>query len=275
MKKEIKKILLKTKKQVYGDMIGNRISMFNGEGFEFSELREYIYGDDIRKIDWKSTAKLGKPFVKEYKEERELNVVVVSLLGGTSYFGTKRQKSEVMIELVSTIGFSAIKNSDLFSHYIFTDKVESFIKPTKKLFGIHKAVNDCDEFSPLGKEVDYDELVSFISNRVRKKSLLFIIGDFVGDIDLSILSKRHDIFALIVRDKFEENPTNLGYIRLKDMESDNSIESDIDSSILSQYTKAIRDNDTKLYRDFKKQGIRFVKIYTDEDATKKFIKKMR
>jgi uncharacterized protein (DUF58 family) len=275
MKKNIKNILLKTKKRVYGDMIGNRISIFNGEGFEFSELREYIYGDDVRKIDWKSTAKLGKPFVKEYKEEREVSVVVFSLLGGATNFGTKIQKSEIITELVSTIGFLSIKNSDLFSHYIFTDEINHFIKPSKKIFAIHKAVNDCYEFNSLGKEVDYTKLTQIITNRVRKKSLIFIIGDFVGDIDLSTLSKKHDIFAIIVRDKFEENPTDLGYIRLKDMQSDNSIETNVNSSLFGSYKKALIKNDDILYRNFKKQGIRFTKIYTDDDATKKFIKKMR
>ena len=116
-KSRAKRILLKSKKQVYGDMLGNNASLFQGEGFEFAELREYVYGDDVRKIDWKTTAKLGKPFVKIYKEERELNVVVVSMLGGSVYFGTVKQKSDVIAEVVATLGFSAVKNSDLLLTY--------------------------------------------------------------------------------------------------------------------------------------------------------------
>lgn len=83
-----KKILLKARKQVFGEMLGNNASLFQGEGFEFTELREYVYGDDVRKIDWKTTAKLGKPFIKIYNEERELNVVTAVMLGGSTYFGT-------------------------------------------------------------------------------------------------------------------------------------------------------------------------------------------
>ena len=146
MNKTVKKIVLKTKKQVYGDMLGNNASLFQGEGFEFAELREYVYGDDIRKIDWKTTAKLGKPFVKVYKEERELNVVVVSLLSGSTYFGTVKQKSDIMAEVVATIGFSAVKNTDLFSHMIFADKMYTLSKPSKKLFSVHKAVEDVMAF---------------------------------------------------------------------------------------------------------------------------------
>ena len=273
--KTVKKIVLKTKKQVYGDMLGNNASLFQGEGFEFAELREYVYGDDVRKIDWKTTAKLGKPFVKVYKEERELNVVVVSLLSGSTYFGTVKQKSDIMAEVVATLGFSAIKNSDLFSHMIFADKMYGLSKPSKKLFSVHKAVEDVVAFDPIGKEADYTALVETLVNRLKKKALLFIVSDFVGDIDLKLLAKKHDVFAVIVRDKFEEDPSELGYLRLIDMETKQSFEGDVDSSTLKHYKKALHDNDEKLYKQFKKQGVRFTKVYTHEEPTLKLMKKMR
>ena len=275
MNKAVKKIVLKTKKQVYGDMLGNNASLFQGEGFEFAELREYIYGDDVRKIDWKTTAKLGKPFIKIYKEERELNVVVVSLLSGSTYFGTVKQKSEVMAEVVATLGFSAIKNSDLFSHMIFADKMYGLSKASKKLFSVHKAVEDVVAFDPIGKEADYTALVETLVNRLKKKALLFIVSDFVGDIDLKLLAKKHDVFAVIVRDKFEEDPSELGYLRLIDMETKQSFEGDVNGSTLKNYKKALHDNDERLYKQFKKQGVRFTKVYTHEEPTLKLMKKMR
>ena len=275
MNKTVKKIVLKSKKQVYGDMIGNNASLFQGEGFEFAELREYVYGDDIRKIDWKTTAKLGKPFVKVYKEERELNVVVVSLLSGSTYFGTVKQKSDVIAEVAATLGFSAVKNADLFTHMVFADKMYGLSKPSKKLFSVHQAVEDVLRFDPLGKEADYSALVETLVNRLKKKALLFIVSDFVGEIDLKLLAKKHDVFAVIVRDKFEENPSELGYLRLIDMESKESFEGDIDRATLKQYTKALHENDEKLYKQFKKQGVRFTKIYTHEEPTLKLMKKMR
>jgi uncharacterized protein (DUF58 family) len=275
LKKLAKKIVLKAKKQVYGDMLGNNASLFQGEGFEFAELREYIYGDDVRKIDWKTTAKLGKPFVKIYKEERELNVVVVSMLGGSVYFGTVKQKSDVIAEVVATLGFSAVKNSDLFSHILFADKLYDLSKPSKKLFSVHKAVEEIIKFDPLGKEGDFKALVKTLNDRLKKKALLFIISDFVGDIDLKLLSKKHDVFAVMVRDRFEEDPSELGYLRLIDMESKESFEGDIDSSTLKSYKKALHDNDEKLYKQFKKQGIRFTKIYTHEEPALKLMKSMR
>ncbi|HHE05695.1 MAG TPA: DUF58 domain-containing protein [Epsilonproteobacteria bacterium] len=275
MNKQVKKIILKTKKQVYGDMLGNNASLFQGEGFEFAELREYVYGDDVRKIDWKTTAKLGKPFIKVYKEERELNVVVVSILSGSTYFGTVKQKSDVMAEVTATLGFSAVKNSDLFSHMIFADKMYEFSKPSKKLFSVHKAVEDMVAFDPLGKEANYTALVETLVSRLKKKALLFIVSDFVGDIDLKLLAKKHDVFAVIARDKFEENPSELGYLRLIDMETKQSFEGDVDSGTLKNYKKALHDNDEKLYTQLKKQGVRFTKIYTNEEPTLKLMKKMR
>jgi len=256
-------------------MIGNNASFFQGEGFEFSELREYVHGDDVRKIDWKTTAKLGKPFIKVYKEERELNVVVVSLLSGSTYFGTHRQKQEVIAEVAATIGFSAVKNADLFSHMIFADKLYDLSKPSKKIFAVNHAIKEIVDFDVLGKEANYAALVETLISRLKKKALLFIISDFVGDIDLKHLAKKHDVFAVIVRDKFEENPSDLGYLRLIDLETKKGYEGEMNASAFKSYVKALHDNDEKLYQQFRKRGVRFSKIYTHEDPTLKLMKKMR
>jgi len=261
----VKRILLKTKKQVFGDMLGNNISLFQGEGFEFTELREYIYGDDIRKIDWKTTAKLGKPYVKIYTEERELNVVTAVMMGGSTYFGTVKQKSEVMSELVATIGFSAVKNSDLYSNIIFADKLYTMSRPNKKYFAVQEALTKMDKFEVLGKKSNYKEFANTLFKRIKRKSLLFVISDFVDDINFGLLSKKHDIVALIVRDRFEEKPQELGYIRVLDMESSSSFEGNIGKEELKGYMKALDENDKRLYAHFKKNNIRYTKIYTDEE----------
>ncbi len=274
MNKAAKKIILKSRKQIFGDMLGNNASIFHGQGFEFSELREYIYGDDIRKIDWKTTAKLGKPYVKIYHEERELNVVVAAMMNGSVYFGTVRQKSEVMAEVVSILGFSAVKNSDLFSYLLYADKLYEKSKPTKKIFSVEKAVESMIDFQALGKEGDFTGFVDTLFNRVKKRSLLFIVSDFIGEIDLKLISKKHDVFAVVVRDRFEEDPGDLGYLRLVDMESKKSFEGNFDSGTLERYKKALIKNDEKLYAQFKKNGIRFTKIYTDEDPYLKLMKRM-
>jgi len=268
----IKRILLKAKKQVFGDMLGNNLSLFHGEGFEFTELREYIYGDDIRKIDWKTTAKLGRPYVKIYTEERELNVVTALMMGGSSYFGTVKQKREIMSELVATIGFSAVKNSDLFSNIIFANKLYSISKPNKRFFAVHDAIEKMESFEVLGKKSNYQEFSTTLFRRIKRKSLLFVISDFVGDINFALLSKKHDVVALIVRDRFEERPQELGYLRVLDMESGGSFEGNIGAKELKGYVEALEENDRKLYSHFRKNGIRYTKIYTDEEP---FIKLAR
>ncbi len=275
MNKTVKKIILKSRKQIFGDMLGNNASIFHGQGFEFSELREYIYGDDIRKIDWKTTAKLGKPFVKIYHEERELNVVAATMMNGSVYFGTVRQKSELMAEIVSILGFSAVKNSDLFSHIIYADKLYEKSKPTKKIFSVTKAVESLIDFETIGKEGDFKGFVDTLFHRVKKRSLLFIVSDFIGEINLKLISKKHDVFAVIVRDRFEEDPGELGYLRLIDMESRKSFEGNMDGGTLGRYKKALLENDEQLYRQFKQNGIRFAKIYTDEEPYLKLMKRMR
>lgn len=261
----IKKILLKARKQVFGEMLGNNASLFQGEGFEFTELREYVHGDDVRKIDWKTTAKLGKPFIKIYREERELNVVTAVMMGGSCYFGTVKQKSELMAELVALLAFSAIKNGDRFSNVIFADKLYNMTKPNKKFFSIQEAVRQIDTFEMLGKKSDYQAFADMLFKRIRRKSLLFIISDFVGDIDLALLSKKHDVVALIVRDTFEEQPEALGYIRLLDMESNRSVEGNMAENELKSYKEALAQNDAKLYAHFKKNAVRYSKIYTHEE----------
>jgi len=275
MDKRAKKIILKSKKQVYSDMLGNNPSIFQGEGFEFSELREYLYGDDVRKIDWKSSAKLGKPYVKVYKEERELNVVVASMLNGSTYFGTHKQKIDIIAELTGLLGFIAIKNSDRFTNALFADKLYELTKPTKKFFSVHQAVERVSNFDPLGKDGDFRGMVDTLYKRLRKKSLLFILSDFVCDIDLRTLAKKHDVVAVMVRDRFEENPRELGALNMIDMESKKSFEGMIDGSAVAGYKKALHDNDEKLYVDFKKHGIRFIKVYTDENVAMKLAKLFR
>ncbi|HHD75345.1 MAG TPA: DUF58 domain-containing protein [Campylobacterales bacterium] len=253
-------------------MLGNNASLFQGEGFEFTELREYVYGDDVRKIDWKTTAKLGKPFIKIYREERELNVVTAVMMGGSTYFGTVKQKSELMSELVALLGYSAIKNGDLFSNIIFADKLYATAKPSKKYFAVEDAVTKMENFQVLGKVSEYKAFSDTLYKRLKRKSLLFLISDFVGEIDLSILAKKHDVVALIVRDRFEEKPEALGHLRLMDMEQGTAYDGMLGSAELKRYESALRQNDEKLYGHFKKSAIRYTKIYTDEEPYLKLVK---
>jgi len=269
---KLKKILIKTKRKIFSEIAGNNISHFEGEGFDFVELREYHFGDDVRKIDWKVTAKKQKPYIKIFKEEKELNIVIVSLLGGSVYFGSKALKQDVIAELFALLAFSSVKNSDKFSSVIFTDKEERFTKPTKKIFGVYKGVEEVLKFNPLGKKVDFEKLVSYLRKRIKRRSLIFLLGDFIGDMDLSLLAKKHEVFAFIVRDKLEENPPEFGFMHIMDPETGKIVQMDMDKSAIKSYKKMIVKNDAKLHKHFIKNRIRFTKVYTDDDPFVKMSK---
>ncbi|MDD5406666.1 MAG: DUF58 domain-containing protein [Sulfurovaceae bacterium] len=272
---DTKKLLLKTQKQVYSERLGNHISKFYGEGFEFSELREYEYGDDVRRIDWKTTAKIGKPYVKLYFEERELNVVIATMMGGSSYFGTFRQKCDVMREITALIGISAISENDRFSHFLFADKLIEWSKPSKQRFSLYQALEQMNSFEMLGKVSNYPGMVQTLWTYLNKKALLYIISDGIGDIDLGRLSKKHDVVLIIVRDRFEEDPQELGFLRLVDMESTQSYLGNMDNDAVYNYKKALAMNDAKLIANCKKYGIRILKVYTHENIYLKLLQSMR
>ncbi len=260
---KLQKILVRARRQVFSEMIGNNPSPFHGEGYDFIELREYMPGDDIRHIDWNITAKMQRPFVKVFREERELSVVVVSILNGSVYFGSKKFKQELIADLNALLGFSVIKNGDLLSSYIFTDKMEMFQKPSKNIYSVHKMTQNVLEFDPLGKRVDLKKVADELYKRVRRKSLIVVIGDFFDIPDFKVLARKHEVIALVVRDRLEEEPPQMGFASLVDPETSEVLEGDFNAHTVKEYRKKVLANDRKLYETFKKHQIRFTKIYTD------------
>ncbi|MCF6201619.1 MAG: DUF58 domain-containing protein [Hydrogenimonas sp.] len=272
MKRRIKTILIKTKRQVFSEMIGNNPSLFHGEGYDFSELREYQVGDDIRKIDWTITAKLQKPYVKLFHEERELNIVAACMAGGSLFFGTSRIKQEVVAEVAAIIGYSAVRNGDLFTGIIASDRVESMHRPTKRVFGVNRFVESVGDMQMLGKHADYISGPRNMFEHIKRKSLLFLIGDFLETPQLALLSRRHEVIAVIVRDRFEESPEPLGQVHLVDPESGNTLQTYFSDRSAKRYRAKVIENDKLLYKHLNKHRVKFIKIYTDEDPFAKMVK---
>ncbi len=269
--KNIKKLVIKARKQVFSEIPGNNPSLFKGEGFDFVELREYQPGDDIKKIDWLVTAKLQKPYVKLYKEERELNVVVAFMLNGSMFFGTKRFKQEVAAEIGAILGFAAIKNQDNFSYFLFADKEYSSIRPTKHTSAVTRCAEAVGRFVSLGKRADFEILTKRLF-KIRRKSLIFIVSDFFGEYDFKVLAKKHEVVAIVVRDRFEEEPTSLGYMQLIDPQTKQSFIVDFEGTTLQNYKREIKKHDAAMYEHFKKCGMRFSKIYTHDEPFIKLLK---
>ena len=264
---KLQKILVRARRQVFSEMVGNNPSIFQGEGYDFIELREYMPGDDIRHIDWNITAKLKKPYIKIFREERELNVVIASMLNGSVYFGSKRFKQDVIAEVNALLSFSTIKNGDLLNSYIFTDKLESHLKPSKKLYQVHKSVDEILQFDPLNHRADYKNLADTLFKRLKRKSLIVIVGDFFEVPDFKLLARKHEVIAVIVRDRLEEHPPEMGFSSLVDPETGNVLEGDFNAMTVRDYAKKVLIHDRELYATFRKHQVRFTKIYTDENVS--------
>ena len=245
-------------------MVGNNPSIFQGEGYDFIELREYMPGDDIRHIDWNITAKLQKPYIKIFREERELNVVVVSILNGSVHFGSKKFKQESIAEIVAQLSFSTLKNGDLLSSYIFTDKMNSFLKPSKKIHQVQKSVDEILNFNALNEKVDFKVIADTLNKRLKRKSLVIIVGDFFEIPDFKVLAKKHEVVAVVVRDLLEEKPPEMGFSSLVDPESGAVLEGDFNSATVKAYAQKVQVHDRKLYETFRKHQIRFTKVYTHD-----------
>lgn len=260
---KLQKILVRARRQVFSEMVGNNPSIFQGEGYDFIELREYMPGDDIRHIDWNITAKMRTPFIKVFREERELNIVLASVLNGSVHFGSKKFKQEVIAEVVALLSFSTLKNGDLLSSYIFTDTMISNSKPSKKLQQVQKNVDEILEFNALNRKVDFKVIADTLYKRLKRKSLIIVIGDFFEIPDFKLLAKKHEVIAIIVRDHLEEKPPVMGLSSLVDPESGMSFENDFNSSSIKAYTKKMQVHDHKLYETMRKHQVRFTKIYTN------------
>jgi len=263
--RKVKEIIIKTKKRLFGANLGNNVSIFQGNGLDFSEIKEYNFGDDVKKINWKVTAKEQKPYINVFNEERELNIVLCFMVSGNIYFGSARQKQEVMAEIATIIGYSAVKNSDKFSSIFFSTQDDREFAPSKSINSVYSMLEHAIELDPLQKQSDYSKLSDYLLRRLKQKSIIFIIGDFYEDVDLTYLAAKHEVYAISVRDMFEENPKFDSEVSLIDPTSLKDEHLFIDSSTLKSYKEQLLKQDQKLQDHFLKSGVGYVKVYTNED----------
>lgn len=273
MNQALKKILIKTKKQVFSEIIGNNTSFLKGEGYDFCELKEYEYGEDVKNIDWVISAKMQKPYVKVFHTQKELNIKIVSLLNGSTYFGSKKFKQVIITEIASILGFICVKQGDPFASYIANETCELCTKKSKKIFNVNFMAEQLYNYDVLGKSIDYDLITNDLFKKIHHKSIIFLIGDFfdIDKLDLKLLCKKHEVFVIIVRDKFEEEPMELGNVNFNDPSTNQNFEGVLNTNTIKNYIQKIKDNDHKLFTHLQDNAIRFTKVYTHEDVTKKLI----
>lgn len=268
--KKIRKIEIKTRGLTRNIFAGEYQSAFKGTGMVFSEVREYQPGDDIRSIDWNVTARLNHPFVKVFTEERELTVILMIDVSGSQNFGTQSQfKRDLITEIAALLSFSAIANNDKIGVVFFSDVIEKFIPPKKGRTHILRIIRELLEFKPNHTETNISQALQFITNAIKKKSILFLFSDFLTNENfeksMSIVSKKHDTVVFNIQDKLEEHIPDLGLIDVYDPESRTSIVVDT-SSFEFQNKYSAWWKETQKYLDIttKKLSVDLVKLSTGE-----------
>lgn len=221
--KQVRQIEIRTKGLVNQVFSGEYHSVFKGRGMEFSEVREYQFGDDIRNIDWNVTARFGHPFVKIFEEERELTVMLMVDLSGSQMFGSlSKTKQRVAAELSAILAFSALKNNDKVGLILFTDKVEKFVPPRKGNSHVLRIVRDVLSFEPEGNKTNLRTALEFMNGAIKKRSIVFLLSDFMDDgyeKILRVVGKKHDLIGIVLDDRRESEIPKMGLIKLTDAET--------------------------------------------------------
>lgn len=271
--KKVRKIEIKTRGLSHQIFSGEYHSVFKGRGMSFSEVREYQYGDDIRNIDWNVTARFNHPYIKIFEEERELTVMLLIDVSGSNNFGTHGQlKQDLVTELAAVLSFSAIQNNDKVGVIFFSDKIEKFIPPKKGTSHILRIIRELLDFKAESEGTNISEALRYLTNAIKKRSIAFLISDFMDDAfdrAVQIAHHKHDLIAIRVTDKRETEIPDVGLVRMLDAESGKAIWVDTSSRQLrntfKQWTNKKRDNLDVL---FNRLGVDMAKVYTGEDYVK-------
>lgn len=275
--KKVRKIEIKTRGLSQNIFAGEYHSAFKGRGMMFSEVREYQYGDDIRDIDWNVTARHNRPYVKVYEEERELTVMLLIDVSGSRRFGAVGlEKREMIAEIAATLAFSTIQNNDKIGVIFFSDKIEKFIPPKKGRKHILFIIRELLVFEPQNKGTDISLALKYHADALKKHCTTFLISDFIDANDFSIAmniaNNKHDIIAIQVYDKRDAEMPNVGLVRIKDLETEESRWIDLSSkSTRKVYSKWWYDNQQKLINTLNMCKVDFTSIATDDDYVKSLI----
>ncbi len=266
---KVKHIEIRTSRLVNEALGGEYHSVFKGQGMEFDEVRAYQYGDDIRSIDWNVSARQGHLYVKRYVEERELTVMLMVDLSASKDFGSvRRMKNELAAELAALLAFSAIQNNDRVGALIFTDVVEKYIPPRKGKKHVLRVVRELLAYEPMHRKTSIETAVKYLNNVLTKKSVVFLISDFFDqgyERALRVANQRHDLVALPVTDPRESDLPNVGILQMLDPETGEILLVDTSlSHVRDRYRKLALEATEARKRIFRRNGIEFVDIRTDQ-----------
>lgn len=271
--RRVRRIELRTRGLVNSRFAGEYHSVFKGQGIEFAEVREYLPGDEVRSIDWNVTARLGRPFVKRFVEERELTVLLLADLSGSARWGTRgRLKTELMTETAAALALSAARNNDRVGLLAVSDRVEAFVPPRKGRRHVLRLVRDLVATRPAGRGTDLALGVLRAARLLRSRSVVFLFSDFqLGpgwetlEPALARASARHDVIAVHLDDPVDRELPDLGMLALRDPESGQRVV--LDSShreTRTRYRAGAEAEADRASRVFRRLGIDEVHLRTDE-----------
>jgi len=274
--KKIKKIEIRSKILVTDAIAGGYTSVFRGYGMEFEEVREYTPGDDVRRIDWNVTARQNRPYIKRFKEERQINAMLLIDMSGSLYYGSHNAtKSEKVAEISGLIAFTALSNQDKIGATLFTSDIEKYIPPSKNKNSILRLLREILFLKPKDRLTNLNRALDFVIETMRRRGIIFIISDFYCPIDIKkffIAKKKHDIIPVIIEDDFEEMPIDVGLVDMVDNETGELVLVDTGSHYYKRAIQKRRDQKIEFLDELKKLNIEPLFINTKEDIERPIVK---
>ncbi|MCZ6541342.1 MAG: DUF58 domain-containing protein [Nitrospinae bacterium] len=280
--KKIRDIQVKTNHLVNHMMAGEYVSAFKGRGMEFSEVRKYEPGDDVRLIDWNVTARMGHPYIKEFQEERELTVMLLVDVSSSGEFGSvEKFKNEVAAEIASVLSYSAIKNNDKVGLIVFSDTIEHYIPPQKGRAHIWNLIRTILNFVPEGRHTNLNLPLEYLLKVQKRKSVAFLISDFQAEgylRNLRLVRQKHDLIAIAIADPRESELPDVGWVHLEDSETGETLLVDTaDRTLTEQLARLKIKERQERKKQFHANGVDVIDIQTDRSLTQPLIQffKMR
>jgi len=276
--KKIRRLEIKTKGLTKHIFSGEYHSAFKGRGMTFSEVRDYHFGDEVRTIDWNVTARFNEPYVKVFDEERELSVMLIIDVSGSEDFGSgEKTKKDLALELAAILSFSAISNNDKVGAIFVSDKIERYISPEKGKKHALIILREFIELRPESKGTNLEEGLKFFRNTQKKRSIAFVISDFIDDNNfiegLKVSRKKHDMVAIRLVDEAESTLPNVGLVQLFNSETGETTWVNSNSTRAREmHAQNFKNFEENLFTEFKKSGIDYTSISTSEDFIKPLVK---
>lgn len=278
--RQVKLIELRTRGFVNSLFTGEYRSVFKGQGMEFAEVREYMPGDEVRSIDWNVTARMHRPFVKRYVEERELTVMLAVDLSGSARFGTARRfKSEVETELAAVIAMSAVRNNDRVGTLLFTDRVELVVPPRKGRRHVMRVIRELLAYAPEQRGTDLSGALEYLNRLLTQHAIIFLLSDFLAtgyEHQLKLLVQRHDVIAVTVQDPAEDVLPNVGLVDFIDPETGVLVSVNTSNAVVrAQYARRAADERAARRQLLRRLAIDEIVVRTDGDVVSPLLRFFR